>query len=74
MKNSIQKKRFRSNLETRFLCLNGLGFGDFWSRKYDSERFFYLPPMEYEVTIGLATGKMIFFSAYFHFLGLFMTQ
>jgi hypothetical protein len=33
MKNSIQKKRFRSNLRTRFLSSTGLGFGDFWSRK-----------------------------------------
>jgi hypothetical protein len=32
MKNSIQKNRFRSNLGTRFLSLNGLGFGNFWSR------------------------------------------
>jgi hypothetical protein len=32
MKNSIQKNRFRSNLGTRFLSSNGLGFGVFWSR------------------------------------------
>jgi hypothetical protein len=32
MKNSLQKNRFRSNMGTRFLCSNGLGFGDFWSR------------------------------------------
>jgi hypothetical protein len=33
MKNSIKKNRSRSNLGTRFLSSNGLGFGDFWSRK-----------------------------------------
>jgi hypothetical protein len=27
-----KKNRFRSNLGTRFLSSNGLGFGDFWSR------------------------------------------
>jgi hypothetical protein len=32
MKSFIQKKSFRSNLGTRFLSSNGLGFGDFWSR------------------------------------------
>jgi hypothetical protein len=41
MKSSIQKNRFRSNLGTRFLSSNGLGFGDFWSRT-DNFNFFSL--------------------------------
>jgi hypothetical protein len=32
MKNLIKKNGFLSNLGTRFLSSNGLGFGDFWSR------------------------------------------
>jgi hypothetical protein len=44
-------------------------------RSDDTLLHFYLPHMEYEGSIGLATGKMKKnFFAYFHFLGLFMTK
>jgi hypothetical protein len=42
--------------------------------EYIPNKDFYLPHIEYEGGIGLATGKMKIFFAYFHFLGLFMTK
>jgi hypothetical protein len=35
---------------------------------------FYYPHMEYKGSIGFATGKMIFFIADFHVLGLFIPK
>jgi hypothetical protein len=45
------KNRIRSNLGTRFLSSNGLGFRDFWSRTAEFqnfERFFSLKELYFQ--------------------------